>query len=209
MTYSPRPAASAKAGLAAALAAVAVLAISPSALAQDETVPEPTSYTTAEDGSVTHAATGIVCPGVLGDLIRLEVLSFDRNDEHLGLTCNYASQIGSNAAISLVREDVPELTGPGTEAERWNRALYTVLANYEGALPAQIDGLNGDESINLRGALFTTSGARGVPLQIGLWRVTRGGWVVSGEIAYLPTAGGWTGAAQLRRALVNANTELE
>jgi len=200
MTHSPRI---------AALTAVIALALAPSAIAQDEAVPEPTTYSNGEDGSAIHAATGVVCPPAVGDMALVEVLSFDRNDEHLGLTCNYVSPVGSSAAFSLIRADVPELVGPGTDAERWNRSLYAVLGNYNGALPAQVDGLDGDDSIGLRGALFSASGPRGVPLQIGLWHSEADGWILNAEAAFVPTTGGWAAAGQMRQIVIDAKVEIE
>jgi len=201
MTHSPRP---------AAVIAATALAVSLSAavLAQDEDASVATSYTNNEDGSATHHATGVTCPGAVGDLVVFEVLSYDRNDEPLGMACHYASQLGSTASFSVFRADTQQLIGEGTEAERWNRALYGVLANYEGALPAQLDGLGGDPDIDLRGALFTASGPTGLPLQIAFWRTGAGNWMILGDASFLPTASGWAGAAELRQAVIDAKATI-
>jgi hypothetical protein len=186
-----------------AAAAAALIVACSDAGAQDE-ADAPTSYSIAEDGAATHNATGATCPAMVGDLTLVQVLTFDREDAHLGIGCQYASARGWTTSISILRSDEPNLVGAGDAAARWNRSLYTILGSYPNALPANVAGLEGDASTGLRGALFTANG-NGQPVRLGVWQVEDGGWQYRATAIFTPTAeGGWTLAELTRAALIAA-----
>jgi hypothetical protein len=186
-------------------AAIAALAFVASAAgAQEGETPAPDTYTLDEDGGATHKATGAKCPAAIGDLKMVQVLTFDRQEgeTNLGVSCQYLSEMGFTAAISILAANEPGLVGAGTEASRWNNTLYTVLGSYPGALPANVEGLEGDERQKLRGALFTAN-AGGLPARIGVWQIQEGDWQYSAQARFVATVeGGWTLAEQTRAALL-------
>lgn len=190
-----------------AAAAVLAAAATTGAAAQDETE-APLHYTNAEDGSAVHDDTGVTCPASAGDLVLWQVLSFDREDEHLGISCQYSSQIGSQGNISILRTDASALVGEGGEARRWNASLYATMAKFPGALPTTVEGLEGDPGVGLRGAVLTGMGQNGLPTQIGLWRTEAEGWTFQSDIAFLPTGGGWSAAAMLRQTVIDAKNSV-
>src|SRR5690606_10254932 len=104
-------------------------------------------------------------------------LTFDRQNDaaNLGVSCQYLSELGFTAAISILSSSEPGLVGPGSEARRWNNTLYTVLGSYPGALPTNVAGIEGDPSQGLRGALFTAN-IGGLPVRIGVWQILDGEW---------------------------------
>ncbi len=130
----------------------------------------PTTYVLGDDGIATHNATGAQCPAMVGELVLVQVRSFDRESAHLGIDCQYASQRGFIASISILRADEPGLVGAGDPAARWNRSLYQILGSYPNALPANVAGLEGDTGTGMRGALFTAN-AGGLPARIGVWQI--------------------------------------
>lgn len=185
----------------AALAAFLLLASSAGAQEEGEA---PDTYVLGEDGAATHNETGAQCPAQVGDLVLAQVLSYDREDSHLGIGCQYISQLGFSASISVLRANVPQLVGAGSPGERWNRSLYQILGSYPGALPANVAGLEGDPDTQLRGALFTAN-ASGVPVRLGIWQVEDGEWIYRAQATFAGAGETeWTVAEQTRSALVAA-----
>lgn len=184
-------------------AAAASLLLTAAASAQEEAAAEPTTYVLAEDGSATHNDTGAVCPGTIGDLVLAQVMSFDSEEAHFGIGCQYLNNNGFTAGISILRTDQPDLVGPGDSAARWNSSLYQILANYPTSLPTNVAGLEGDDAGGLRGALFTAN-ANGLPVRIGLWQVEKGDWQFRAQTTFVPMAADaqWTLAEQTRAALL-------
>jgi hypothetical protein len=164
----------------------------------------PTTYAFGEDGAATHNATGAVCPGMIGELTLVQVLTFDREDAHLGIGCQYASARGWTASVSILRADEPNLVGVGDSAARWNRSLYSILGSYPGALPANVAGVEGDTASGLRGALFTANG-NGIPVRLGVWQFEDADWQFRATAMFTATAeGGWSLAEQTRAAVMAA-----
>jgi hypothetical protein len=186
-------------------ALAALLALPVAAQAQDEEAAAPDTYESRDDGSTLHRATQAVCPETLGSLQLVQVLSFDSETEHMGIGCQYANQFGWTGALSFLRADVTALVGPGDSAQRWNRSLYSILGSYPNALPAQRDGLGGDEGSGMRGALFSTS-AGGVPVRVGLWQVDVGDWQLRAQATFAANADGWSIAEATRGALIEAQS---
>ena len=188
---------------AAALAA-GLLVAAGSAAQDDENPQQPDTYVIGEDGEATHKATGAVCPVSMAELQLVQVLSIDRENEHLGVVCQYQSALGFDATLSFLRVDEPGLVGAGDSAARWNRSLYTILGSYPGALPANVEGLEGDAASGMRGALFTAN-ANGIPVRVGLWQMEQGEWQFSAQTTFAPTgAEPWALAAATRSALLAA-----
>lgn len=189
---------------AAALAAPLLLAVP--AAAQDDETEAPSTYVVGDDGAATHNATGATCPPMVGELQMLQVLSFDREGDHLGISCQYLSERGFTASISFLRADEPSLVGTGGPAARWNRSLYQILGNYPAALPANVGGLEGDTASGLRGALFTAN-ANGLPVRVGLWQIDDGNWVFRAQTVFTPNGdSGWQTAEDVRAALIAAQS---
>lgn len=182
-------------------AAAASFVFAAAGFAQEET-PAPTTYVLAEDGSATHNATGAVCPATIGELLLAQVMTFDREETHLGIGCQYISPSGFTAAISILKADEPELVGQGDSAARWNASLYQILGSYPAALPANAAGLGGDDGAGMRGALFTAN-ANGVPVRIGVWQIETPDWQYRAQATFVPTGeNGWSVAEQTRTALM-------
>jgi hypothetical protein len=185
-------------------AAAASLLFAISARAQEEAA-APTTYTLAEDGSATHKDTGAVCPAMIGDMTMAQVLTFDTEDKHLGITCQYIAANGFSATMSFIRVDEPGLVGPGDSAQRWNNSLYQILGAYPAALPANREGVEGDSSIGLRGALFTANGS-GIPIRLGAWQIEDSSWQYRAQVTYVASSAEteWDIAKQTRDALIAA-----
>lgn len=192
----------------AIVAAMLLVTVGASACAQEEAGEADKAYTDTEIGGARHTATGIECPPELGDAALTEVLSFDREGEHLGLTCQYTSAIGSVANLSILRSDVPELVGAGSQSRRWNAAVYKILVDYPSAMPEAVDGLGADEAANLRSALFAAPTQRGMAVVVGLWFMDSDAWSVRGDATIVPNPGGWAAAKALRQAVLDAKPKI-
>lgn len=186
----------------AAILAAAALAACPS-YAQDDAATAPVHYTTAEDGSATHNESGATCPATVGDLALAQVYSFDRAEDHLGIACQYLSQLGFTASISIMRIDAADLVGVGGSSERWNRTIYSIWDRYGSVLPYNVDGLEGDESQGLFGALFTLN-AQGLPVHIGVWQTDEGEWQFRAQTTFVANSEDWQVAELTRSALLEA-----
>ena len=186
-------------------AMAASLSFAAAGAAQDDAAAEtPDTYSFDDGENAIHGATGAVCPKDMGDLVLIQVLSFDREEEHLGIGCQYGSPLGFSATISVLQSDEVGLVGAGDSAARWNRQLYTILGSYPGALPANVSGLEGDPASSLRGALFTAN-ANGLPVRVGVWQIDAGDWQYSAQTTFAPTsADTWALAQATRAALLSA-----
>lgn len=191
----------------AAVAASLLFAVG--ALAQDDAA-APDTYVLSEAGDATHNDTGAVCPKTIGDMLLAQVLSFDSAQGHFGIGCQYLAPTGFTATLSIMKTTAVELVGPGTEADRWNSALYSILGSYPSALPAAAPHeLEGDDATGLRGALFTAN-ANGLPVRIGVWQLESGDWQYRAQAIFVPmSANGWEIAEQTRAALVAAKASAD
>jgi hypothetical protein len=172
-----------------------------------EDAAEPTTYSVTEDGVATHNDTGGVCPAAIGEMVMVQVLTFDSEERHLGIGCQYVAASGSSATISFLRLDEPGLVGVGDSAQRWNNSLYQILGSYPAALPANKAGIEGDAALGLRGALFTAN-ANGLPIRLGAWQIEDGDWQYRAQATFVPMTAEteWELATQTRDALIAAKS---
>ncbi len=184
----------------AAIAAAAALAWS--AGAQDDE--RPVSTTELDDGGARHDATGVECPGEIGAAPLIDILSFDRGEEHLGVSCLYGTDGQGAVTISVLRADVPELVGPGTSAQRWNRVVFRALAENRSTMPLAMGELGVNDVEGLRAGLFEIGVSEQGFVAIGIWAMDAGDWVIHSHAQFINDDDGRAMAAQTRSVTVAA-----
>ncbi len=197
----------------AAIAAAFVLGWS--AVAQDDATelgaPNTSNefWTDGADGVVVHTESNVACPAAMGDAARVEVLSYDRQSGHVGLSCHYRNVVGSEYDLFIWRAGVTELTGDGDQNDAWNSATTRLRQRHPRALPMTPEGLGDAPAHELYGIVFRTGALRGVPVNQGIWLTQNDAWVVRGIGVFLNYEGGLAGATALRQAVIDARAVID